>query len=423
MADQNTPLDHSSVGGSTAARRIGCPRSLVLEPRVPKDPGSIYAREGTALHELMAKVLIEEKEPYDLLPFTHNQPEKGGEPAWSFEVTADLWDELGEPALAAFDRFCDALELETGEPVILEIETRCAFPGIDGAFGTTDILGRSGHVAFVWDWKFGSNPVQARDNKQLLFYAKAASVDYSELFAGVDEVWLCIMQPKIDSDGPDVWRTDLDALDAFAVELSEAVRIADEQGDKAPCVKGDWCKFAPCRAICPHFAGVGIELGARLEALGHRDNKGKPRISGHDIADDLPALLEMAEAANDWVKALHAAALGYAQGGGRIEGYKLVEKRSSGREWTRDDEKIKQWFSRNGVKVDDYAPRVLITPPAAEKLLKIEGKELPEKLYKAKPSSGTSLVKEDSPREAVGSAADTARELGARLAAYAGEGA
>lgn len=419
MTEQITPLAHSPIGGSTAARRIGCPRSLVLEPLVPKDPSSIYAREGTALHELIAKVLIDDVEPQDLLPFTHTQPASDSEPEWTFVVTDDLWDELGEPALAAFDRFCDALELETDSSVRIEVETRCAFPGIDGAFGTTDILGRCGDIAFVWDWKFGSGPVEARDNKQLLFYAKAASSDHPKLFDGVGAVWLCIMQPKV-SDDPDVWRTDMDALDSFSDKLKAAVAAAREQGDSAPCVKGDWCDFARCRAVCPHFAGVGLALVEKLAALGHSDNRGKPRLSASDIAEDLPELLEMAEAAGDWIKALQGAALGYAQSGGKIEGYKLVEKRSSGREWTRDDAKIKAWFSRNGVKVDEYAPRVLVTPPAAEKLLKREGKELPENLYKAKPSSGTSLVREDSPREAVGSAADTARDLAERLAKYAG---
>lgn len=49
MNQHITPDQHSDlVGGSTAARRIGCPRSFALEQLVPKDNrGSIYAQEST----------------------------------------------------------------------------------------------------------------------------------------------------------------------------------------------------------------------------------------------------------------------------------------------------------------------------------------------------------------------------------------
>lgn len=417
MNEHLTPQAHSLVGGSTAARRIGCPRSLVLEPLVPADTGSIYAREGTALHEIMAKVVAEDVEPYSLLPFTFEHEATATEPAWSFTVTEDLWDELGEPALAAFDKFILDLEEEKGEAADLLVEQRCSLPGIEGAFGTTDIVGRCGDIAFVWDWKFGSGPVAAIGNEQLLFYARAAQNDNPEMFEGVTEVWLCIMQPKI-SDQPDVWRADPSAPEIMRQQLVAAVREADEKGQDARVEKGHWCRFAPCRAICPLHAGVGIALGEKLASLGHIDNKGKPRLTAIDFAEDLPALLEAAEAAREWVAALQAAAHNFAEGGGAIPGYKLVEKRSSGRDWTRDEEKIKQWFSRNGIPVNEYAPRKLVTPPAAEKILKAYDKELPPKLYEAKPSSGTSLVKEDSPRPAVATAADTARALSARLEKY-----
>ena len=57
----NEDTEHSSlVGGSTADRRINCPASYQLEQKVPKgikEKSSIYADEGTALHECMAYIL------------------------------------------------------------------------------------------------------------------------------------------------------------------------------------------------------------------------------------------------------------------------------------------------------------------------------------------------------------------------------
>ena len=92
MADHLTPEEHSDiVGGSTAARRIGCPASYRLEQLVPKDErGSDYAHEGTALHELMAMALRDGVEPTDMLPYTFT----AADASWSHTVTQDLWDEL-----------------------------------------------------------------------------------------------------------------------------------------------------------------------------------------------------------------------------------------------------------------------------------------------------------------------------------------
>ena len=54
-------VQHSSlVGGSTAARRIACPGSYQMEAKLPpsvKEASSIYADEGTALHEAMKFIL------------------------------------------------------------------------------------------------------------------------------------------------------------------------------------------------------------------------------------------------------------------------------------------------------------------------------------------------------------------------------
>ena len=84
-----TPEEHSDVvGGSTAARRIGCPRSYALEKLVPPDPGSSYAREGTALHEMMAIILDKDKKPEELLPFTFKREGHDVEGDWKFTVDA-----------------------------------------------------------------------------------------------------------------------------------------------------------------------------------------------------------------------------------------------------------------------------------------------------------------------------------------------
>ena len=104
-----------------------------------------------------------------------------------------------------------------------------------------------------------------------------------------------------------------------------------------------------------------------------------------------------------------------------IPGWKTVEKRSSGREWTVEDAKVRSYLARNGLKVDDYAPRKTITVAAADKLLKKDGRTLKEDKFRKKPSSGTTLVRDGDPRPAARSHASRAASLAAATEKLAAE--
>jgi hypothetical protein len=79
---------------------------------------SVYAQEGTALHELLGYCLEHDAEPKAMLPYTFTTPKDGG---WSFTVTEDLWEEKGEPALRAFDTFVADEEERLGLIIMLII--------------------------------------------------------------------------------------------------------------------------------------------------------------------------------------------------------------------------------------------------------------------------------------------------------------
>lgn len=409
------PDEHSDlVGGSTAARRIGCPASYQLEKQAPPDRGSVYAREGTALHALMAKVIAEELEPLDLLPYEHHEPEReGGDGGWTWTIDEVTWEELGEPALAAFDKFVADLEEEEGDQAAIWTEVRCGMPGIPGAFGTTDQLIRVGRYAIVWDWKFGSTLVPATDNAQLQFYARAAAEDYSEAFAGVERIGLAIMQPKV-SDRPDVWWTDFGQLERFREELVRAIDLARQERPPEPR-KGPWCQFATCKAVCPLWTQQALTLAQKLAAAGVRTNDGSPRVDVGQLIDELPALLDLADAATEWAAALRKAAHSHAEEGGEIEGWELVEKKSSGRNWAKTEDEVRKFFRNRGYKLDDYMPRALVTPPAAEKLLKLDGRELPEEMFEKKASSGSNLVRAGGSRAKFVPSRDKVEGIAAKL--------
>lgn len=414
---QATPTEHSSlVGGSTAARRIGCPGSYQLEQKVPKSKGSAYAREGTALHEMMAIILDQDKLPEDLLPFTHNQPAKGPDEAWSLTIDHDLWADTGEKALEAFDQFVDEIEAETGATFEYIVEKSCEFPGIPGAFGTSDILWKCGPLRGVIDWKFGRGPVSATENKQGMFYMLAALNTFPSFFgdwAFGDEFVIAIIQPYVKAEA-DQWTAEGRDLDAFRETLHVAVKEA--QSAEPRIEKGDWCRFADCKAICPRHIGAAARLG---ELMVEKEAQKEKPAEDFDLVAFLAEAMDIADTVEAWAKSVAAMTQEFIDNGGKVGGWKTVDKRSSGRDWHPEltEDQIKQRLSYRGLKIDDYAPRKLVTPPAAEKLLKPLGKELPEDSYIKKPSSGTTLVREEDNRQAAKRPVDTTAALAAALAA------
>lgn len=409
---QETPLEHSDlVGGSTASRRINCPGSYKREKIAPKSKGSSYAREGTALHEMIAQVLDQGKLPADMLPFTHNQPAKHGEEAWSFTVTEELWDDLGQPALDMFDAFLDRLEHETGASANFMIEESAEFPGIPGAFGTSDVPFRCGEIGGIWDWKFGRGEVKAEDNSQLLFYFRAVLAKYPKFFEGVTRVVLCISQPMVNDKEPDTWETTLDDVMLFEEDLKAAIELA--KGDDAPIEKGPWCKFADCKAVCELHISAATRLGEKMATL-EAAKTGKVEV---DMSRFLADAMELADLAESWAKHIAAVAQERLEGGLPVDGWKVVPKRSSGRDWadTLTEEQVINRLRSRGLTADQYYKKTLVSPPQAEKHLKKLGKELPPDAVVQKASSGYTLTRDGDPRPAAEPVHQKAAALGSAL--------
>lgn len=427
MADHITPDAHSTlVGGSTAARRMGCPRSLHLERLVPKTPSSVYAREGTALHEMMARILSQDVAPETLLPFTFHSPAKGSEPAWSFTVDDDLWTEKGAPALAAFDEFVAGVENATGEPFEFVVEQRVAFPGIEGAYGTSDIVGRCADEVFVIDWKFGSGAVEAEGNPQLMFYAVGALAGWSAIAGMVkpDTPVACvIIQPSGDPVVKE-WRTDVAELHAMAEELRAAIKAGLELAAEAPIQRGPWCRFADCKAICPLHVSAAADFSerfARLRGLGTGPAQ-PPGSTPFDWGQFFGEALDVAEVVEEWAAEVRKRALDHAKAGGAVAGRCLVPGRPGNRVWAKPEADVVKFFKNRRFSVNDFMPRSLIGVAAAERLLKASGRDLPEDMTTRPPATGFKLVRDGGgaavAAEPVG--VERVRRLGERLAALAG---
>ena len=382
---------HSNVvGGSTAKRTIKCPGWRKLSEQAPRDEGSIYAREGTMLHEVIAQVLGENLDPEKLV----------GVEVAGVVFTADLLEEKLLPNLDAFDEYAVPHYLE------FEVEQRVAIPEIPGAFGTADIIGMDSDDMFCcFDWKFGSGvAVSPEEIDQGLFYTAGAlrKPEYKDWVDRCAGVRIGIIQ----HGRLETWDTTVERVEQFVQELEMAVRLGDSENP--PFAMGDHCRFCPCMTICPEHQDLAH---AALSADGWGDN--------------LAYWIEHADQLIEFGNAVKNKTHDYMENGGTVPGWKLVAKRAR-RGWG-DAEAAEEFLRRvarrssNQLKVSELFKHTLLTPAQIEKVFKSEGVALDQLAeYIVNRSSGTTLAPESDSRKEVKLTADRLQEIATRLSASTG---
>ena len=355
-------MQHSNiVGGSTAKRVINCPGSVALVQKMPPQPSSEHADRGTLLHNVISEIL--EDKPFTLGVKYNDQV-----------LTQELYDEKIAVALQLLD------EVDPDKEMMYEVETRVGFGDLlPGVFGSTDLIGRIGDRAIVLDWKFGDGVmVDAVENPQLMFYAAAAmrTPEAAWAFDGATEIECIIVQPPMIRR----WVTTKERIAAFELELVSAVKAAQQPNAKLS--SGDHCRWCNAKSICP------VMTGAVDRAL-------KTQITNIDTVT-MSEMLQSADLLEQWLKDIRALAHQVLENGGTVPGFKLVAKRST-RQWTDEGAAAKALIDAG---IPAYKEPEVLSPAAAEKLLKKAGQELPKDLV-VSISSGNTMAREDDPRPAV----------------------
>lgn len=350
---------HSNiVGGSTAKRVLACPGSVVLCQKMPPQPSSKFAEEGTMLHGIIERIANNDDVLDDFPDLTDEQREK-----IAFAVESlDVIDPAGE--------------------MIFKTETKVEFEGVkalEGCFGTIDMLGRIGDRVVVLDWKFGDGVmVDAKENEQGLFYAAAAmkTAKAQWAFENAKELEIIIVQPPRVSR----WVTTWARVAQFERDLINAVKLA--MGPDAPIEMGEHCRWCAAKPICPKMTGAIDRLERdSLKALS---------------AEDLGRALQLADKLESFIKDARALAVQRLEKDMPVAGYKLVSKRPT-RQWAKPQE-TKDLLLAMGAKEEQITE--LLSPAQMEKALKKTGLKLPDDHIVAV-SSGSTLAPEDDPRPAV----------------------
>jgi hypothetical protein len=349
-------MQHSKiVGGSTAKRVINCPGSVALVAEMPPQPSSSYAEEGTLLHNEISEFL--------------------GALDYRFTCSQDLIEDKLKPALDLLD------EVDPDKEMLYEVETRVGFGDLlPGVFGSTDLMGRIGNKAIILDWKFGAGvPVPAEENEQLMFYAAAAMRTPAAqwVFDGATEVELVIIQPPVIKR----WTTTIARIKEFEQTLVKAVKIAQQPA--APLKNGDHCRWCAAKPVCPIMTGaVDRAVAIKMDKI--------------DV-DKLGAYLHNADLLESWIKDLRALAEEMLKKGKPVPGWKMVPKRAT-RSWVKEEDAKVALLQH--LKESEVIETKMVSPAAAEKLLKAQKLKLPDGLTVAI-SSGNTIAPESDPRPAV----------------------
>lgn len=415
---------HSSiVGGSSAAKRIECPASYQLEQKLPesiKKESSDYADEGTALHEAVAYILDNDVVELDTIE---------GKVFAGYVMTPELIDEGIIPALEVFD-MVDAESKDAGGLEFV-LEKRCEMPGIPNAFGTSDVIARDDRRSVILDWKFGAGvPVFAFKevdgvkvpNAQLMFYARAAMHTMPDMFQIDDPDWpvdLYIVQPRIRDGLGQKWshiRVTVRDLEAFRWTLIRA--ISEATGNSPAMKRGDHCRFAACKTICPLHHKPVLDLSA-LQVSQAIEPAQTDALTDEQFGELLAMILDLGEVLDAVVAEAAKQAQVFLDDGGAIPGYGLYDKKAGARDWV-DEKKADAWLGRKGLDVHGRREVKTISPAKAEKLLKAAGSPITEKeaerYIRPGVSSGKKVARHSPLLHPAQSRAELTRELAGKLA-------
>lgn len=389
------PRSHALLSPSAVTRWSRCPASVVMTHDLP-DENSPAALEGSIAHAVAESILT-----CKIFKAPEGAPEN---------IDIEQFARDVQP-------YVRYVNLRTGGTVcLIETEVDLSWLGEEKAHGTSDCVIISANKLWVVDLKYGKGiKVPAQNNLQLAIYARSAWEMYSAIFE-VDnpEIIMTIVQPRINHE--DTWKIDLKELIRITDELKPAAQEALEEYremqssearlDRLTFNPGEeqcrWCKYrSKCSALARYsLTAAGIEM---------------KELCGKSAVDlfDLSGCLSHIPAIKIWIKAIEERARDELQAGKHIPGWKLVRGKAGPRKWS-DSKSAEEILKAAGVSPDLYHTSELITPTAAEKLVK--GKKIDVEVWKklqatiTRSEGALNVAAEDDERDAVSPSGLTAAD-------------
>lgn len=338
---------HATLSPSGAVKWLACPASAAMEFGVA-DPGSSYAREGTAAHELAERCLTNNRRAADYLGAL-----------WMVEgQTFPVDEDMARHVQTYLDH---VREFAFGGVLLVEQKLSITFlTGEPDAKGTADAVIVQDNELQVHDLKYGmGNQVDADNNSQLMIYALAALEELGWLY-DFRSIRLVIHQPRLGHLSE--WSCSVEELLAFGKTVSDGAALSRRllSGEGEPglfTVPGDHCRKGYCRAraTCPALAARVVE----------EVSKDFNTVDNTALGSSLAAvpLIE------DWCKAVRAKVEGELFSGREVPGYKLVQGKKGNRKWD-DPAEAEAEMKRMGLLHAVIYEYKLASPTSLEKAAK-----------------------------------------------------
>lgn len=365
------PEAHHELGASGAHRWLICPGSVPAQ-RGKADKSSVYAEEGTSAHELAEAF------------FNFWKKAPGSTRAiqdWRKAAEAAGYD-ANEMARETEKYLEYVRDLCGGNPDRLRVEVRVEFGDlIPGGFGTVDAqvitldeLEETVERIDIGDLKYGKGKrVDAVGNVQMRLYAYGTLVGLmgegliDPEFDDFDSipVGLHICQPRLEHFD-DETITAQDVLDWAETVASPAVKRIDD-GDLTR-VPGDGCTFCKAAATCKakaekHAADLETDFDDFVE-----DGPEAPNVD-ELTPEQIGKLLAHKKDVENWFESLKAHVYNAIESGEDVPGWKLVAGNRSKAYTGTVEEMFEAFKKQRALKQDEYAPRKLLTPAQALKVL------------------------------------------------------
>ncbi len=340
---------HARLPPSSAFRWTDCSASVrFIEANadvLPKE-SSVYADEGTRAHSLL---------------------------------TARLRHTLGQVAdNPEMDRIITEMEryiasvLQPGDTLL--VDQRVPLFYLPKQKGTMDVgLVGNGRIVII-DLKYGVGVgVYPERNKQLAIYAESQirGLEQVEDFPPETPVTLVIYQPRDRNDDQVVreWKTTRGELSLFC---ETEIGVAAQQilaGDPGVFSPGDACKFCPATGICVAYANRGLSAisDEPVDVVLAQPKIELPQAETL-TREQRQRVIASRKAMEQWLEAVEDQEMTELLAGAPPLQFKLVEGKSN-RQWA-DEEAAKQLLRNHLIAEQTNPPGKLISPAAAEKLLK-----------------------------------------------------
>ena len=364
-------MAHAKLSPSASSRWLACPGSIGLTANIKSKSGSA-AMLGTTIHQAGENILNGEHcEPGISITF---DPE--------YNLPMQWLNESGYEEAKAYANYVQAIcKKDKDHELLVEMKVDISqiYPkgydiGDETITGSADaVVVENGNLHII-DLKTGAGLVSAEENSQLKIYAYGAYEELS-VFHDIDNIILHIVQnnERTGGDRTNSWETTPDKIIDW-IEKEVKPKAEEALSDNARCIPGEsqcrWCDAVSfCEAANAHAETIIDDIFDDLQDHLDEGASEKEVITNSANIVSMDKVIKFIEGfkfLENLSKAYEERMFDEMSKGNEVPGYKLVKKQTR-KKWSDEIaafEKLKTW-----TKLDDIAPRKLVTPNQAEKLL------------------------------------------------------